>query len=119
MPADRARLHQVVANLLDNAARHSPAGGVVARAAEHASTARCCLEVADEGPGIPAADRERVFERFTPRQRTQRRRHRARPGHRPLGGRTCTAAAIAVVDPRPGETVPASGSSAAARTADH
>ena len=61
--ADPARLHQLVANLLDNASRHSPAGGVVRIAAQDTATG-WRLEVADEGPGIPAADRDRVFERF-------------------------------------------------------
>jgi signal transduction histidine kinase len=61
--ADRARLHQLLANLLDNAARHSPAGGVVhVWAGEVAGLTR--IEVADEGPGIAPQDRERVFERF-------------------------------------------------------
>jgi two-component system sensor histidine kinase BaeS len=61
--ADPQRLHQLVANLLDNASRHSPAGGtVVVTAAAGQDGWR--LEVADEGPGIPAADRDRVFERF-------------------------------------------------------
>jgi len=61
--ADRARLHQLVANLLDNAARHSPAGGTV-RVTAAETPAGWRLEVADDGPGIPAADRTRVFERF-------------------------------------------------------
>ncbi len=61
--ADPARLHQLVANLLDNASRHSPAGGVVRITAQGTPTG-WRLEVADEGPGIPAADRDRVFERF-------------------------------------------------------
>jgi signal transduction histidine kinase len=61
--ADPARLHQVVANLLDNAARHSPAGGTVRiRAAVTASGLH--LEVSDDGPGVPPGDRELVFERF-------------------------------------------------------
>jgi len=62
--ADRGRLHQLVANLLDNASRHSPPGGtVVARASTaHGNT---LLEVTDEGPGIAASDRAAVFERFT------------------------------------------------------
>ena len=63
VPADPARLHQLVANLLDNASRHSPAGGVV-RVTAQDSTLGWRLEVTDEGPGIPASDRERVFERF-------------------------------------------------------
>ena len=60
---DPARLHQVLANLLDNAARHSPPGGVVtvAVAATHDGLR---LEVSDDGPGIPPQDRERVFDRF-------------------------------------------------------
>jgi two-component system sensor histidine kinase BaeS len=61
--ADPARLHQLVANLLDNASRHSPRGGLVSVTAE-ATPAGWRLEVADDGPGIPTADRDRVFERF-------------------------------------------------------
>ena len=61
--ADPARLHQLVANLLDNASRHSPAGGVVRVSAE-GSEAGWHLEVTDQGPGLPVEDRDRVFERF-------------------------------------------------------
>ncbi len=61
---DRERLHQVFANLLDNAARHSPPGGTVTVRAER-HEAHVLLAVADEGEGIPPADRGRVFERFT------------------------------------------------------
>lgn len=60
---DPERVHQVVANLLENAVRHSPAGGAVqvsARRSEHGVT----IEVVDEGPGIPDAEVQRVFERF-------------------------------------------------------
>jgi signal transduction histidine kinase len=63
-PGDRERLHQVFANLLDNAARHSPPGGTVTVRAEQLG-AHVLLSVSDEGEGIPAPDRERVFERFT------------------------------------------------------
>ncbi len=60
---DPARLHQLVANLFDNAARHSPAGSRVGVAAmQHAGTWR--LEVTDQGQGVDPADRDRVFERF-------------------------------------------------------
>ncbi len=62
--ADPARLHQLVANLLDNAGRHSPPDGRVLVEA-HRRDGHTVLEVADEGPGIAAADRARVFERFT------------------------------------------------------
>lgn len=62
--ADPARLRQVVVNLVDNALRHSPAGGRVAvLAARDASGLR--IEVTDQGSGIAPAERERVFERFT------------------------------------------------------
>jgi signal transduction histidine kinase len=61
--ADPARLHQVLANLLDNATRHSPAGGTVTVSAR-ADADRVLFSVADEGPGIPAAQRSRVFHRF-------------------------------------------------------
>ena len=60
---DSARLHQVVANLLDNASRHSPAGGTV-RVSAHALGQVVRISVQDEGPGIADGDRERVFERF-------------------------------------------------------
>jgi signal transduction histidine kinase len=61
---DRERLKQVALNLLDNAARHSPVGGRVAVTAR-AEVDGLHLEVSDQGPGIPVAERERVFERFT------------------------------------------------------
>ncbi len=61
--ADPARLHQVVANLLDNAARHSPSGGTV-RIRASVDAGGLHLDVTDEGPGIPPAERELVFERF-------------------------------------------------------
>lgn len=60
---DAARLHQVVANLLDNASRHSPAGGTVFVSA-HATGQVVRISVRDQGPGIADADRDRVFERF-------------------------------------------------------
>jgi signal transduction histidine kinase len=63
LEADAERLHQVVANLVENALRHSPPGGVVVvRAIASVDGAR--IEVADNGPGIDPADAARVFERF-------------------------------------------------------
>ena len=61
--ADEHRLHQVVANLVSNAVRHSPRGGVV-RLRVVGDDGRALLEVSDEGPGIAAEEAERVFERF-------------------------------------------------------
>jgi signal transduction histidine kinase len=61
---DPERLHQVVANLLDNAVRHSPPEGRVWLSAHAANAGRTTILVSDEGPGIVPADAERVFERF-------------------------------------------------------
>jgi signal transduction histidine kinase len=60
---DVQRLQQVLGNLAANAIRHSPHGGcVILRAG--ARDGRVRVEVEDEGPGIPPAEAERVFERF-------------------------------------------------------
>lgn len=63
--ADPSRLRQVVVNLVDNAIRHSPVGGRVSVSARAAEPSGLRLDVCDEGPGIPPAERERVFQRFT------------------------------------------------------
>jgi signal transduction histidine kinase len=60
---DPERLHQVVANLLDNAVRHSPDDGRVWLSA-YGADGVTRIEIADEGPGIPETERRRVFERF-------------------------------------------------------
>jgi signal transduction histidine kinase len=63
--ADAERLHQVVANLIDNAVKHSPAHGrVTVRARPGATDQSLEVEVLDEGPGIPESERAHVFERF-------------------------------------------------------
>ncbi|WP_431036735.1 HAMP domain-containing sensor histidine kinase [Streptomyces sp. P6-2-1] len=63
--ADPERLHQVVANLIDNAVKHSPAAGkVTVRARAGAAPDSLELEIMDEGPGIPRSEWHRVFERF-------------------------------------------------------
>jgi two-component system sensor histidine kinase GlrK len=60
---DPDRYVQVVQNLIENALRYTPRGGVVEIQLERQPT-RALLRVEDSGPGIPAAERERVFERF-------------------------------------------------------
>lgn len=63
--ADPERIHQVVANLIDNAVKHSPPHGrVTVKARRGAGPESLDLEVRDEGPGIPEPERHRVFERF-------------------------------------------------------
>jgi signal transduction histidine kinase len=56
-------LHRMVLNLLDNAANHTPAGATIElRLGEEDGQA--VVEVADDGPGIPVAMREQIFDRF-------------------------------------------------------
>jgi signal transduction histidine kinase len=62
--ADPERMHQVVANLLDNAIRHSPPEGRVWLSAHAADAGVTTIAVSDEGPGIPEHEAQRVFERF-------------------------------------------------------
>ncbi|MGD1053886.1 MAG: HAMP domain-containing sensor histidine kinase [Candidatus Dormibacteria bacterium] len=60
---DDPRLRQVMANLLRNALVHTPAGSPI-EVALREKGGRAVIEVTDHGPGIPAAARERIFERF-------------------------------------------------------
>jgi signal transduction histidine kinase len=63
LDADAERLHQVVANLVENAVRHSPPEGTVSVAARALRNA-VQFEISDDGPGIPESDTTKVFERF-------------------------------------------------------
>ena len=60
---DPSLLSRAVANLLDNAALHSVAGGAI-RVRVEAVRRELIVSVEDDGPGIPASRREKVFERF-------------------------------------------------------
>jgi two-component system, OmpR family, sensor histidine kinase KdpD len=60
--ADPGLLERVVANLVSNAVRHAPSGPVAVTAG--ALGDRLELRVVDRGPGVPLADRERVFAPF-------------------------------------------------------
>lgn len=71
--ADPDLLARVVRNLLENAHRHA-AGRVVL--SSHGAGNRLLVAVDDDGPGIPAAERERVFDRF----------HRSEPGRERAAG---------------------------------
>ncbi|MFO1082308.1 MAG: ATP-binding protein [Reyranellaceae bacterium] len=67
-------IFRAVRNLIENALRHTPAGGAV----EVELAADGSVRVLDEGPGVPAAERESIFRRFW-------RRDRSRPESRGLG----------------------------------
>ena len=61
--APRNAIHIVLRNLLDNAIRYTPAGGQI-QIATRADSQGVRLSIADSGPGIDDAERERVFDRF-------------------------------------------------------
>lgn len=64
---DPGLLDRILVNLLDNALRHTPSGGSVElrlRLDGAGGDPLLSLEVDDSGPGVPEADRERIFERF-------------------------------------------------------
>jgi signal transduction histidine kinase len=61
--ADEGLLLRVIENLLSNALKFTPEGGRVSLRARGVGD-RLEIEVADSGPGVPAADRERIFEKF-------------------------------------------------------
>ncbi len=62
--ANEHMLYKMLANLVENAINYTPAGGMVTVEVSAGPDGAVKLAVEDNGPGIPAADRERVFERF-------------------------------------------------------
>ena len=79
VPADAERLHQVLANLLHNAVRHSPRGEEVRLEASRRGD-HVVIDVVDHGPGIAREQRALVFERFA------RGNSPAQTGQIPTGG---------------------------------
>ena len=61
--ADPARIEQAVLGLIDNAAKYGPDGGVIELAARN-DPENLVIDVSDRGPGIPAEQQTRIFERF-------------------------------------------------------
>jgi signal transduction histidine kinase len=64
---DRGRLERALTNVVSNALKYSPAGGDIDVTIDHDESdgQRCAIvKVADHGIGVPAADQERIFERF-------------------------------------------------------
>jgi signal transduction histidine kinase/ActR/RegA family two-component response regulator len=62
--ADRQRLRQILVNLLSNAIKYNRVGGTVTIACQADGPDRASLTVADTGPGIAAADLDRIFDPF-------------------------------------------------------
>lgn len=60
---DRRRLEQIMSNLLNNAIKFSPTGGLVQLAIHHINQdVQIC--VADRGPGVPTEAQEKIFDKF-------------------------------------------------------
>ena len=64
LTGDRFALSTLLHNLLANANRYTPPGGQVRVRTGSLADGRALLEVSDSGPGLPAGERERVFDRF-------------------------------------------------------
>ncbi|MGD8374987.1 MAG: HAMP domain-containing sensor histidine kinase [Acidobacteriota bacterium] len=62
--ADPDRLGEVVRNLLGNALRYTPSGGSVTARLSPEGNSALRFEVEDTGPGVPEAERERIFDRY-------------------------------------------------------
>ncbi|WP_092609634.1 sensor histidine kinase [Actinomyces ruminicola] len=71
---DEARLRQVMVNLLANARVHTPAGSRVTTTLSRGDADTLVIRVADDGPGIDPAVRERLFERFARGDASRERR---------------------------------------------
>ena len=93
---DRARLHQVIANLIGNALVHAPGAAIEVQVHADPDERLAVVAVADEGPGMSDEDAARAFERFY-RADSSRSRHQGGSGLglaivdatvRALGGRT-------------------------------
>ena len=69
---DRRRVEQILTNLLANAAKYTPSGGVVEVAA-YSVNGHVSLSVADNGPGVPEAERDIVFDKFYRGRHAQQR----------------------------------------------
>ncbi|HIA2382330.1 TPA: ATP-binding protein [Burkholderia contaminans] len=62
--ADVGALRVMFGNLLDNAVKYTPDGGRIDVSLTRDAAGRACVQIGDSGPGIPAEERERVFDRF-------------------------------------------------------
>ena len=98
-----SQMERVVVNLVENAIKYSPSGTPIGVSARVTRDGELRLSVEDEGPGVPVADRERIFEPFF---RNQMARKSNVPGHG-LGLAICQSIVLAhggriEVNDRPG-----------------
>tara|TARA_B100000678_G_scaffold64418_1_gene52524 strand:- start:8128 stop:11559 length:3432 start_codon:yes stop_codon:yes gene_type:complete len=77
---DPSRFNQAVVNLLSNAAKFSPEGAAVTILTQRLENGRIRISVSDRGPGIPAAFRSRIFERFAQADGSSTRKNTAGSG---------------------------------------
>jgi signal transduction histidine kinase len=81
--ADRTRLWQIINNVMSNAIRYSPRGGLIdilvedSRGGDAAPNPMLTVTITDEGPGVAEDDRERIFEPFYTRSSEAAGAHRA------------------------------------------
>jgi signal transduction histidine kinase len=61
---DAALLHHAFMNLIHNAIKYTPNGGTISVELSAKNSGQVMMEVRDTGPGIPAAHRDRIFDRF-------------------------------------------------------
>jgi two-component system sensor histidine kinase KdpD len=73
-----SQMERVIVNLIENAIKYSPTGTPIGVSARVTNDGELQLSVEDDGPGVPAADRERIFEPFF---RNQMARKSSVPGH--------------------------------------
>jgi signal transduction histidine kinase len=69
---DEHKVHQILANLIENASKYAPEGTITVGVARRPGAVD--ISVSDRGPGIPEADRERCFERFVQLDQSSTRR---------------------------------------------
>ncbi|MBI5768829.1 MAG: hybrid sensor histidine kinase/response regulator [Verrucomicrobia bacterium] len=82
---DAAKIRQVIDNLLSNAVKYSPPGSEIAvQLSTDASRGTCSFAVQDQGPGIPAGERDKLFKDFS------------RLSVRPTGGEKSTGLGLAI-----------------------
>ncbi|PAX60646.1 histidine kinase [Brunnivagina elsteri] len=60
--ADPERIRQVIINLLDNAIKYTPEGGIISVSGLHRTTQKVQFSIGDNGAGIPEENRDRIFE---------------------------------------------------------